>query len=255
MNLILPEAPPSMPGLLLHNSGEFATRNDVFAVKTPSPTDTWYPLSHRSLVEEVQSELWSSGFRIEDEQHALSHEGARYFGVFSVSLPSRPEADFGWVVGLRNSHDKTYPAGLVAGTKVLVCSNLAFSGEVRLSRKHTKHAVRDLRRLMSRAVGQLGGKFRKLDERVAAYRQQPIDDREAHHFIVRSIDNRVITPTQVPDVLKEWRKPSHEAFRPRTLWSLFNAFTEVHKGSNPHTVLRRGEALYGLADAVVGLAS
>jgi hypothetical protein len=37
-------------------------------------------------------------------------------------------------------------------------------------------------------------------------------------------------------VLDEWREPSHEAFLPRTAWSLHNAFTEVAKPrfvSNP----------------------
>lgn len=256
MNLIAPIRPASpAPGLLLHRGGESATRDAVFAVKTPPGTDTWYPLSHRSLVQEVQSELKACGFLLEGERHALSHDGARYFGVFSISLPSRPQGDTGWVVGLRNSHDKTYPAGLVAGTKVFVCDNLAFNGEVRLSRKHTKFAFRDLRQLMARAVGQLGEKFRKLDERVEAYRLQPFGDPETHDFLVRSIDCRVITPTQVPDVLKEWREPSHEAFRPRTLWSLFNAYTEVFKGGNPHTAVHRGQALHGLCDAVVSLAS
>jgi hypothetical protein len=33
------------------------------------------------------------------------------------------------VLGLRNSHDKRFPAGLVGGSAVFVCDNLAFSGE------------------------------------------------------------------------------------------------------------------------------
>jgi len=241
--------------MFLHCGAGSVSREEVLGVRTPKGTETWYPLSHRSLIQEVQSELKACGFRLDGERHALSHEGARYFGIFAISQPSQGQRDVGWVVGLRNSHDKTYPAGLVAGTRVFVCDNLAFNGEVRLSRKHTRHAFRDLRQLMARAVGQLGEKFRRLDERVVAYQHQPFGDREAHDFIVRSIDSRVITPTQVPEVLKEWREPSYDAFRPRTLWSLFNAYTEVFKGSNPHTSVYRGQALHGLCDAVVGLVS
>ena len=37
-------------------------------------------------------------------------------------------------------------------------------------------------------------------------------------------------------------------------WSLWIAFTEVFKTVNPHTALRRGEALHGLFDAETGLA-
>ena len=77
-------------------------------------------------------------------------------------------------------------------------------------------------------------------------------DTRAHDLVVRALDCGVITSTQVPDVLMEWREPSHEEFTPRTAWSLFNAITEVHKTVNPHTAMRRGEALYGLFDVETG---
>jgi hypothetical protein len=34
-------------------------------------------------------------------------------------------------------------------------------------------------------------------------------------------------------VIDAWEDPKHEEFHPRTAWSLFNAFTEVQKGSGP----------------------
>ena len=164
------------------------------------------------------------------------------------------QADFGWVVGIRNSHDMTYPAGLVAGTRVFVCDNLCFSGEVRISRKHTRFAERDLRHLTARAVGQLGDRFRGLDQRVGAYKAERINNARAHDIVIRAVDCAAITPAQIPDVLLEWRKPSHEEFSARNAFSLWNAFTEVFKSVNPHTALRRGEALHGLFDAETGVA-
>ncbi|GEM_PF-2057976 len=65
--------------------------------------------------------------------------------------------------------------------------------------------------------------------------------------------SRAITASQIPDVLRGWRHPEHDAFTPRNAWSLFNAFTSVYREINPHTALRRGEALHGLFDAVVGM--
>ena len=214
---------------------------------------TWYPLPHRDLVAEVEWQLESAGFQITGSAHALSHEGSRYFGVLQIRTPDLRERDYGWVVGLRNSHDKSLPAGLVAGSHVLCCDNLAFAGEIKVSRKHTKFAVRDLRHLTSRAVGQLEDRFRGLDERIACYRAWPINDAQAHDLIIRAVDCRAITVSQVPDVVREWREPSYDDFRPRSLWSLFNAVTEVHKHLNPHTALARGEALHGLFDGRVGL--
>lgn len=251
MNIIA-QPPPPVRGLLLHRGGEVVSRGELLAVPTPRGTRTWYPLSHGTILHEVESQLRSTGFRLTSETHALSHDGARYFGVLAVTLPGRPENDFGWVVGLRNSHDQTYPAGLVAGTRVFVCDNLAFSGEVRISRKHTRYAERDLRHLTARAVGQLGQRFVALDRRIELYKEHAINDARAHDMVIRAVDAAAITPAQIPDVLSWWRQPEHKDFAARTAWSLFNAFTEVHKTVNPHTALRRGEALHGLFDAEVG---
>lgn len=240
--------------MLLHCGAEIVSREQLFAVPTPPRTQTWYPLSHRKILGEVETQLETSGFTIVEETHALSHAGARYFGVMSVTLPGRGPADFGWIVGIRNSHDQTYPAGLVAGTRVFVCDNLAFSGEVRISRKHTRFAERDLRHLTARAVGQLGDRFSGLDQRILAYKEERISNTRAHDIIIRAVDCAAITPAQIPSVLDQWRRPEHEVFAARNAWSLFNAFTEVYKTVNPHTALRRGEALHGLFDAETGVA-
>ena len=249
--------PPERPvtGMLLHCGAELVDRPTLNAVPTPHGTDSWYPLAHRALLDEVQTQLETAGFSIGRESHALSHEGRRYFGVMEVQQPGQDERDYAWVVGLRNSHDKTFPAGLVAGTSVFTCDNLAFSGEVKISRKHTRFAYRDLRNLTARAVGRLGDKFRSLDKRIDAYRDELIQDWRAHDLIIRAVDCRVITTSQVPKVVDEWRNPSHREFRPRNLWSLFNAFTEAYKGQNPAITMNRSEALHGLCDGVVGLQS
>ncbi len=248
-----PASPAPIPGMLLHCGAETVTRDQLITVPTPRATSTWFPLAHRDLVTEVEAQLTSAGFELDSTVHALSHEGARYFGIIQVRLPHQETSDYAWIVGLRNSHDKTYPAGLVAGSRVFVCDNLAFTGEVQLSRKHTRHAVRDLKHLTARAVGQLGDRFHRLDERIAAYRTDPMPDWAAHDLVVRAIDCKAITASQIPHVLHEWRKPSYPEFEARNAWSLFNAFTEVHKQINPNAALPRGEALHGLFDAAVGL--
>lgn len=74
------------------------------------------------------------------------------------------------------------------GTRVFVCDNLAFTGEVKLSRKHTRFAVRDLRFMTSRAVGRLGEQFHREDERIAAYKRQRLTDKAAHDLLIRAVD-------------------------------------------------------------------
>jgi len=240
--------------MLLHCGGKVIERNALFGIETPQPTETWFPLPHRYLVEEVESQLTDAGFHLLCSTHAISHDGNRYFGVLEVSLPGNfQENGHGWVVGLRNSHDKTFPAGIVAGTRVFVCDNLAFSGLIQIRRKHTRFAVRDLRQLTSRAVGQLGERLVGMETRITAYRNLRLTDSRAHDLVIRATDCRAITPSQIPEVLNNWRNPEHEEFQPRNGWSLFNACTEAYKQSNPHTAITRSEALHGLFDGMAGV--
>lgn len=53
----------------------------------------------------------------------------------------------------------------------------------------------------------------------------------AHHLMVEAIRANVLPASRLPKVLEAWEAPKHEEFAPRTAWSLFNAFTEVQKGS------------------------
>lgn len=238
--------------LYLHCGANHVERGQLALVATPQRTATWVPIPHDRLLAQVLGTLERGGLHVVSEAHGLTRDGQRYFGLLQVANGHNPD-DFGLVVGLRNSHDKRFPAGLVVGASVFVCDNLSFSGEVKLARKHTAHVERDLPQLVGRAVGRLTDLRGRQEQRFAAYKQQEIGDREAHDLIVRGLDARVVPVTRVPDVLAEWRQPRHPEFRDgKTGWRLFNAFTEALKG-NLEALPRRTQALHGLMDPACGL--
>lgn len=239
------------PNLILHCGAKAVSRTQVLAVRTPHATDTWVPISHIDLIENVESTIKANGLSIGTQAHSLTHDGNRYFGLMEITI-KRPYDDYCWVLGLRNSHDKTFPAGIIAGSSVFVCDNLAFSGEVKLARKHTRFISRDLPHLVQNAVGRLMERWHHQDQRLNAYKHSDLDDRTAHDLVIRASDVGVLSNRSIPQVLHEWRKPRYEAFEPRNTWSLFNAFTEVLKG-NLLELPRRTTALHGLFDTHVGL--
>jgi hemin uptake protein HemP len=249
------QAPPKpkrpQPNLCLHCGGQKVERKEVQLVPTPRSTETWTPIAHLELVTQVERTLKSNGLFVGTQAHSLSHNGNRYFGLMEI-LREETAEDYCWVLGLRNSHDKTFPAGIVAGSQVFCCDNLSFTGEVKLARKHTTHIARDLPRLVQSAVGRLMDRWHHQDTRLATYKVTEIADRTAHDLIVRAVDVGVCPNKLVPRVLHEWREPFHEAFARRNAWSLFNAFTEALKG-NLIELPRRTEALHGLLDTHVGL--
>lgn len=190
--------------------------------------------------------------KVGSQAHSLTHDGMRYFGLMQIHNREAESHDYCWVVGLRNSHDKTFPAGLVAGASVFVCDNLSFSGEIKFARKHTRFITRDLPQLVERAVGRLMERWHAQDLRIAAYRDSLIEDRATHDLIIRGTDAGVCSNRLIPAVLREWREPRHPQFESRNVWSLFNSFTEALKGSSLPELPKRTEALHGLLDIHVG---
>jgi hypothetical protein len=156
-------------------------------------------------------------------------------------------------MGIRNSHDKTFPAGIVAGASVFVCDNLSFSGDIKFARKHTRFINRDLPQLVERSIGLLLAKWHDQDRRISAYKGAELQDRDAHDLVVRACDVGVCSNRLIPAVLHEWREPRHDAFEARNVWSLFNSFTEALKEGNLNELPKRTEALHGLLDVAVGL--
>jgi len=240
--------------LVLHCGAAKVERAAVEIVPTPAATQTWTPIPHTTLIERVEDTLKSDGLSIVQQTHSLTRGGNRYFGLMQIANGHNSD-DYGWVLGLRNSHDQSFPAGLVVGAGVFVCDNLSFSGEIRMTRKHTTHIMRDLPGLVQRAIGQLMSRWHAQDVRIEAYKGFELSDMQAHDMIVRAMDARAVTATRVPDLLQEWRHPKHEAFAPRTAWSLFNGFTEVLKPLSLNELSVRTQRLHGLFDAQVGLVS
>ena len=242
---------PRHANLLLHCGAHAVDREIIGTTSTPEPTITWTPIAHTALVEEVERVLKSNGLSVVEQAHSLTHDGLRYFGLMEIQN-GVIHRDYAWVLGLRNSHDKSFPAGIVAGANVFVCDNLSFSGEINIARKHTRFILRDLPLLTQRAIGRLMERWHHQDERITSYKEKNLSDSSAHDLIIRATDVRACTPRQIPAILREWRNPRHNEFHRRTLWSLFNTFTEVLKG-NLNELPKRTEALHGLLDSYVGL--
>jgi hypothetical protein len=122
-----------------------------------------------------------------------------------------------------------------------------------LARRHTVNIWRDLPQMAARAVGKLGDLRLQHEQRVDVYKNHALTDTEAHDILVRALDARAITATKLPKMLAEYRAPRHPEFQDRNAWSLYNAFTEISKGSLLQ-LPNRSEAMHGVLDAHCGLA-
>ena len=109
------------------------TLEEVQAVTTPeveyrkernrdgSLSVSYQPISHNLLINKTRNHLEQGGFEVVGECHNLARDGKRYFGLFEVTHPTRENSERGTIIGLRNAHDKCFPAGLCAGDAPFIC--------------------------------------------------------------------------------------------------------------------------------------
>lgn len=232
--------------LCLHAGGFRVEREQLTEPALPVMTASYTPVPHIAAVECLERNLSLGGYSVVGAQHALARDGQRYFGLFQIESP---DTEKGLVVGLRNSYDKSFPVGVAAGSQVFVCDNLAFSGTVRLFRKHTVNVMRDMPLIMGRVMGKLMQFWTSHNARVESYKARGLDDKEAAHLAVSLYRMGGISKGLLPDVMDQWFDPAHEEFRPRNTWSFHNAVTEAIKG-RLDLMEKRSEALHGLLDKV-----
>jgi len=246
--------------LMLHCGAKSADRAEIANVELPEATESYHPIPHNTLANMLTDRLPELGMEVVQEAHGLFKGGDRYFGMFQVAPKaiggdgaSASENDMGLVFGLRNSHDKCFPAGLCLGSGVFVCDNLAFSAEIVIGRRHTRHIMRDLPLLVSTAMGKLMDAKLTQEQRFDKYKTTEIGNAQAHDIVCRALRDGAINATRVPKVLNQWYDPAHPEFKERNAWSLFNGFTEVYKGSSLVELPNRTTRLHGILDSACGL--
>jgi hypothetical protein len=242
-----------MNGLLLHCGAKLSSREEIIAVPTPQATESYVPLSYESLLTRIEKQLAVESILIKDEKLALSKNGQRLFGMLELKMPGLPMQDYGCILGLRNSYDKSCSTGICLGASVFVCDNLSFNGEVTFSRKHTANLLRDLSWIISETVNQLPTKFASQSRLFENYKATEMSDEAAHDVVIRFLDAGAINVTDIPRILKEWRAPRHPEFAQngKNAWRLFNACTEVLKGSGLWLLPDRTEKIHNVLDAEV----
>lgn len=208
--------------LNLHSGGTLVEYDALRQLTAPPATATHVPVEHYRLVDLVRGTLSMFGHEIVEEHHALDHDNMRYFGLMTLKSTYTGYTD---TLGLRNSHDKSLPIGIAFGSRVFVCSNLAFIGDHVIRRKHTANAKRILPGLLMEIIEPLAQQRELQAKTFTRYRQSIISDQQAHHAIVEMYKGGVINLQRIDNVLTEWEEPSFEGYDERNAWRLFNATT------------------------------
>ena len=215
-----------MPLCLANSTDKYVDRDALALVPTPKPTATWRPVPHIDVVNAVENTISNRGMSIESERFGLARDQQKMFGVLTLTNRSNPE----WTrcIGVRNSHDQSFAAGICCGVSVLVCSNLCFGGEFVIKRRRTSGI--DLASMVEETKDALADSYNSFEERLLNLHDAPVTDDQARIFIVKAAEYGAIPSCDILAVFNEYLEPRHDEFRERSQWSLLNAFTEIaHK--------------------------
>lgn len=214
--------------LMLHAGGREVSRDELTQLILPPATRTWKPIGHATVLDTAIATLGEAGYQLAKMRLGIANEGRRFFGTLDLTTPLTPDGTVALAVGLRNSTDQTFPMGFCAGSRVFVCDNLAFRSELLVKRKHTLNGQARFSADIANAVMALGS-FRDAEQnRIATLQRLAVDDSHAESLMLRAcVERGIVSQRHLPLVYREWHEPSHDAFRPRTAWSLLNAFTAV----------------------------
>lgn len=241
------------------NKSNIVSMEDVRRVTTPQSTTRWKPIAHSKVVDVTRNTLEEKGFEVLNECHNVTKGGEHYFGMFQVNHENLSDngGERGCVVGMRNSHDKLFAAGLCAGDAPFICDNLVFHNDVVFTRKHIGDVYGELVTRVNKITEYLIPMWARQNDRVSAYKEVALDDREAQHLIFdvyeAGVKTNLIGQSTLAQAWEQWKSSDHKVFKDRNLNSLYNAFTEVSKGRNVMHLPRRSEIFHNAFDPVAGI--
>ena len=243
--------------MILHCGARAIDRTTLANIPCPQATESWHPIPHIRLVQEVERSLAASGMVIVNESYGVTEDNGRMFGLLQVAN-HQDTVDYAYVIGLRGSLDKSLSRGLAVGSSVFVCDNLAFSSEIVFHRKQTKFCSEDIPAMVDTAIGQLSQRWNDQGRRIAAYKMTALSLRDADHLLAE-IAGDVFPWQKFADIRAEFLNPRHPEFQKETLWALFNSVTEWlkpkadSKASGLWTMPARTGRLHKICDDYAGL--
>ena len=240
-----------MNGLMVHTEGSGLVSMEQAFAQQPSAaaSQTYHPVPNKELWKMLSGTAQSRGLQLGVPQMGLARKGQRLFGSVEITNQDHLDGEVRLMLGFRNSGDKSMSIGVCFGSSVFVCDNMCFTGytsedEDAMGQVHHRHSTNVFEGLQERLFAAMD-KFEVFknyqDDFYSRLKKRSLTDEEAHDLIIRSVRNEAITAKDCFSVAEDWafqhRGPAneeeqeryHPEFAPRTAWSLFNAFTEVHK--------------------------
>jgi len=201
-----------------------------------------YPF-HR-YVDQVEESLRFHGFDIVDQEYVVTADDQQFFGMMEIQQHATNldvVAEKGWTiqVGLRGSHNQTLPRGLLLGSRVIVCSNLCFHGNIgQFKTKQTTSISSRLPFLIRECLTHVPEMVDSQERVFDRMKDREMKIQQGDSALVQMYRRGGFSSPQLTHAINEWKDPSFD-HGPPSVWRLMNAGTEALKptGANVNMAL------------------
>jgi len=237
--------------IVIKGSAKPVTVSSLRKVKIDRPDwakSQWKGILHSEMVDTLIGGIQKKGWTIPSEPALyLSRQGADLFGGIPVTIPkAKLPKGIQLSIGLINSNSGRSVIKIAIGATVTVCGNGMVTGEILLKKRHTKGL--NLQEEIWEALEQYHSGALKVGDEVDQMRTVELDDFQKDSLLMQAGRSRLMPWSRIGRVDKEYNSPRFDDFRPRTMWSLFNAFTYVVKMDPPH---RQMDEIYKFRNLLV----
>jgi hypothetical protein len=213
------------------NKASRISRADLSSLPIPEGTRTHQPLPHYEIASALIEALSFRRINVVRDEYTVTHEGMRCFGLLQLEYGIEGVQ---FAIGFRNSNDKSMRLGMTVGYRVLACDNMALKGD--FTPVAAKHSARlNVIDLVSIGIDRIQRSFEPLETQIKRWQACAIDDRDAKSVIYDAfLDRKLAIPHYLlSEVHGAYFEPVVDQFKPRTAWSLSNAFTSAFKELKP----------------------
>lgn len=176
---------------------------DLERIEPPAGNGRWFPRGHHEILKLVTAAMETADLHIRNMQLVTMRDAGRLVGFLETDTEVAAERKL--VVGVCNSHDKSYSQRLFYGLRkaddleLLLCSKP-------VRRKHTKNSIGRFEEIvegLSMSARQYVEDTRLLVQQLL---QTPMPDQEAESLLLRLFERSVLPHPALPDAIKGWRQ-------------------------------------------------
>lgn len=212
------------------------TPDVFFGHHVPERTDTYVPVTNKQIEELVRKAAGAFDYTITGFGYRSNASNNEFVGMYSLNSP---ENGLSKMIGFRNSINKKYSVGFVAGALVMICSNGVISGDIITFRKHTGNVHNDLEVMVKKAFEEITPRFTEVSTDISLMKSRLITVSRALSVLGELFfSERLLNVTQM-SVVKETLYTDKNFAIPKSplvytsVWNLYNIITNALKHGAP----------------------